>query len=135
MAFVSELISEEEKSKLNPESYRTRFGQSAALWKWSIDHERNAFLIGLGSQGPGDNNLYSFALTWNRNVIRVQGRMEAKGNNESGYHVQWALLPIELSSQLELHRIAVLQMIREALEAHGLYGNREIVSSMNVEIR
>jgi len=60
MAFVNEAVPEEQKSKFDPKVFfnPTQFNGPIEMFRWTIDRERDVFLIRLGGGGVSQKYLF-----------------------------------------------------------------------------
>ncbi|MBU3104522.1 hypothetical protein [Clostridium gasigenes] len=63
MSFVNERILEADKEKFNYFNFKNSVtDEHLEPWKWTIDRERNIFLVGLGGQGYEHSEIPVFLL-------------------------------------------------------------------------
>jgi hypothetical protein len=136
MAFVNELIPEEQKAKF-PFPVSTRpDGSKPTLWKWTIDRERDAYLVLINAGGGGHVGTpltEYYILNWRGELIRFVGEPQVSGTKETGQVLSWRVYSLVISSTLEERKEEVLQLIRDALDAMGLLYKRDRVVAVNVE--
>jgi len=118
MAFINELIPEEQKDKFTFSVKTYRDGSKPTLWKWTIDRERDAFLVhtntfGGGYEGTPEEECY--VLSWHNELIYFQADPSGVGKEEYTYVVHHLKIPTVLEEQKE----EVMELIREALDAKG----------------
>jgi len=136
MAFVNELIPEEEKAKFTFPVYTERDGSKPTLYKWTIDREREIFLVKTKKEGGGYDGTpvrNSFALVWKGELIRFTGEQSFIGSTDAATILSWRIFRLEIPPALQNRKDEVLQLIREALDAQGLLYNRSRVIALNVE--
>lgn len=123
MAFVNEIIPEEEKEKFTfPVSTRAD-GSKPTLWKWTIDREREAYLIlskVLGGGYEGTEPVEYLVLIWRDQLITFCGENKVSGNRQDGYSVTWHITDLNIPGSLQDRKAEVLELIREALDVKGL---------------
>jgi hypothetical protein len=121
MAFVNELVPEEQKSKFDPKVFfnPTQFNGPIEMFRWTIDRERDVFLIRLGGGGREPEIPKLFALSWKGNVVKFDALIHSKGTKEVGLTVDWNVSNVHIPPQLEMEREEVLKLLKEGLDAMG----------------
>jgi hypothetical protein len=133
MGFVNELISEEDKSRLNPELYKSRLGgYSIRLWKWTIDREQEAFL--LRTDGGREDIPEFYILTWREKLVKFAAYREGAGNNSVGVELKWRVFQIDIPLEIRNQREDVLRLIREALRGYGWGYDTNAIKSVDITI-
>jgi hypothetical protein len=135
MAFVNELINEEDKQKIDWTKFKAwTYSKPHRPWKWTIDRERDVFLVGLIGRGRENDHPEVYALSWKGNVIRFEAESEGKGYFASGVDMFWKIFNIYIPPYLEGQRQEILSTIKEAIDAYGATYKREQVKSVHIEI-
>lgn len=135
MAFVNELISDEDKQKIDWTKFKAwSFSNPHRPWKWTIDRERDVFLVALEGRGPDGERPETYALYWKGDVIRFEAERDGKGMFATGIDMFWKIFNACLPQQLEPQRQEILTVLREAIDAHGSIYEREQVKSVHIEI-
>jgi hypothetical protein len=134
MAFVNELIPEDVKGSLPFDVQTGYMGAKPTLWKWTIDRERDAFLVHTGTSGSGgDGPGESYVLSWNGNLVPFTGDPKVLIDAERGKVLSWRIHRLVLPDALYWKRDEVRQLIREALDVMGLLYRRDWVAAVHVE--
>lgn len=136
MAFVNELIPEEQKDKFPFPVFTRPDGSKPTLWKWTIDRERNAYLVvtnvlGGGYEGTHQDEYY--VLNWEGELISFAAEQHLAINTQEGDVLTWKIHRLDVPPSLEERRDQVLQLIWESLDVQGLLYNRSRVSAVNVQ--
>ena len=127
MAFVSELVPEEQKTKFDQKVFHSPWTPTQALepYKWVIDRERDVFVIRLGGDPPWEGGnapkpkLY-LALSWKGEVIKFEAVYEESGRVRDGNAVgNWDVVGVHIPKAFVEHRSMVLELIQEGLDAMG----------------
>jgi len=135
MAFVNELISEEDKQKIDWSKFKAwPSSKPHRPWKWTIDRERDVFLIGLVGRGREDDHPEVYALSWKGDVIRFEAESGGKGMFTTGVDMFWKIFNIYIPSHLERQRQEIIETLKEAIDAHGATYKREQVKSVYIDI-
>lgn len=94
--------------------------------KRTIDHERGAYLHYEG--GTMERNIERFSFHWKNDVIEFYAEKELIDNGENELpSVIWHFSRLDFPPGLADSKQAVIDMIRDALEAHGsIYGFKTI---------
>lgn len=136
MAFVNELIPEEQKDKF-PFPVKTRpDGSKPTLYKWTIDRERDVYLVVVNAGGGGYDGTpvrEYYVLWWKGEVISFGADQSLNGTKETGVVLTWKVNRLNIPPALHERKDEVKQLIREALDVQGLLYNRSRVSAVNVQ--
>jgi hypothetical protein len=113
MAFVFETRSESEKVNLTCEDTYPWKPENFTPW-WTIDHERDIFMLAIGGAGP--ENMISYAISIKGEVLRfyATARSVAINGDQMNSLLDWWVYDIKLPASLENRRDEVLQLIEEA---------------------
>jgi len=136
MAFVNEDITEEKdielfnlfnfKNPVSDEKLRPR--------KWTIDREREAFVVGLGGRGFYDSEIPTFyALVWKRNVIILETYSKGQGNYSTGIEMWWKISKIKAPEILIQDQQTIINLIKGAFDAQGFAYERDRVTRVNFD--
>ena len=121
MAFVNEAVPDEQKSKFDPKVFfnPTQLNQPIRPYRWTIDRERDTFLIRLGGGGREPEIPFLYALSLKGKVIKFEAVQSAKGNSKDGLIIDWCVTNVRTPPELEGELEGVQQMLREGLDAMG----------------
>ncbi|HSD40080.1 MAG TPA: hypothetical protein VLC92_21450 [Rhodocyclaceae bacterium] len=134
MAFVNELIGEEDKKKIDWTEFKWwERSDPHRPWKWTIDRERDVFLVGLVNRGRDGDHPEIYALSWKGGVIRFSAESGGQGMFTTGVDMFWKVFDIEIPSHLEIQRQEILSVLVEAIDAHGSVYDRSHVKSVHVD--
>lgn len=136
MAFVNELISEEDKQKIDWSKFKTwSYSKPHRPWKWTIDRERNTFFIPLDQPGYDDTNTRPeiFALYWKNEIIRVEARVSGTGVEKSWDTLTWTVDRIIVPENLQSEQDEIIHILKEALSVYGWLFGIEPVKAVYVE--
>ena len=89
MAFVNEEIPEAEKPKADPTVMSIQGWRGSIDSRWTIDRERNIFMVGIGGGGPERPLLYALSLSGE--IVRFRaGALSTpiSGNKANGYDIE-----------------------------------------------
>lgn len=136
MAFVNELIPEEQKAKFSFPVFTRPDGSKPTLWKWTIDRERDVYLVvtnvlGGGYEGTPPDEYY--VLSWGGELVSFAAEQHLSGSNSKDMTLTWNVHRLDIPPSLQERRDQVLQLIRESLDTQGLLYNRSRVSVVNVQ--
>lgn len=123
MAFVNEIIPEEEKEKFTFDVFTRPDGSKPTLWKWTIDRERDARLVIsniIGGGYDGTEPVEHLVLIWKEELITFSGKHKISGNKQDGYSVTWYVTDLKIPKNIQDRRMEVLELISEALDVKGL---------------
>jgi len=137
MAFVNELIPDEQKEKLPfPVKVSPFDGSKPTLWKWTIDRERDVYLVVASIWGGGYEGTppdYYYVLSWKDELILFSAEEYLSGTRETDQTLTWKVHRLEIPESLQDKKEEVLQLIREALDAQGWLYNRDCLEAVFVE--
>ena len=125
MTFVNELIPEEQKDKFDPEVFKLNLAYPPMRpYRWTIDREREIFLIKVGAHGYGGGQGDGFippvfyTLSWKGQVIKFDVRIWSTGKFIDGdLDLNWEIFNIKLPPSLENKQAEVFELIQEAIRA------------------
>ncbi|HOQ01253.1 MAG TPA: hypothetical protein PK604_10620 [Acetivibrio clariflavus] len=82
MAFINEKISEADKEIFNSYGFKSVFtNDPIEPWEWTIDRERDIFLVALEGRGYYDSEIPLFyALVWQKRVIKIEAYRKSIGD-------------------------------------------------------
>lgn len=122
MAFINERIPESEKEKFTfPVSTRPD-GSKPTLWKWTIDYERNVFLVFTDAEGgayEGTQLTKYFVLSWKGELIYIAADPLPATYLEKGAVMSWRVHRLDIPPPLQNQKEEVLQLVRDAFVAMG----------------
>lgn len=139
MAFVNEAVPEEQKSKFDPKVFFDPKSPNTPIrmFRWTIDRERDVFLIRLGGGGREPEIPENFALSWKGNVVKFDGVQTAEGGSRAkNLVVDWHITNVRIPPALDAQREEVLKLLRDGLDAMGFSCNiRDGIVAVNVHIQ
>lgn len=124
MAFVNEAIPEQDKQKVNAlVNYQTinaiqRWGSQFTMsaW-WTVDRERDAYLINLSAGAAPDSGQMPFSvLVVEEQIVFFNVVGKGTGDNINGLNKVKEIYNLHIPQALESRREEIKQLIREALE-------------------
>lgn len=117
MAFVNEFVPEEEKGRFKDINIwkDPTTGDLMRTFMWTIDRERNAFLVCLGGHGGRENMADYFALCWRGEAIKFQVYEEAIRNKELGAEVSLRIFGIQILDNMKSKENEITDLITEAI--------------------
>ena len=153
LAFVNEIVSEEDIKRFGLDELMAKFNQWS--WQqgrpegfrhhWTVDHDREIFLLlakvvqDIGPSGrsePSSRRL--FILGWKGHVVEVLlelGDESSKNFKEKPYRITWNLVSIQESGPSNIEREKVLEELKAALICHGYKGALKQIEGTLVECR
>lgn len=138
MAFVNELIPEEQKDMFPFSSYTAYDGSKPTLWKWTIDRERDVYLVHVGGDGGGYEGTpitKHFIMSWHGNLISISADPLNVTETQEGVVMHWRLHRLVVPPVLQDQREAVETLIKEAFATMGRIYDGEKFSAVNVEFK
>jgi len=122
MAFVNEIIPEEEKEKFTFDVFTRPDGSKPTLWKWTIDRERDARLVIsniIGGGYDGTEPVQYFVMIWRGQLITFCGQYKVGGSWEEGYLLTWQVTNLKTPESIEHRKAEAMELIKEALDLKG----------------
>lgn len=136
MAFINEPIPESDRAKYNACHIRKSWGGELVASRWTIDRERDAFLVFLGGTGDerqGDRP-YLYALAWQGAVTYFSAWVEAHGNWHDGVRMRCRLFNIGIPRPLANRAGEVLQLMRDAIDVEAFGHRRDRVTEFHIQM-
>ena len=137
MAFVNERIPEEEKEKFNFEVSTRPDGSKPTLFMWTIDRERNAYLVITSIKGGGADwgtKTTYFALMWNSHVVRFSGIDKRSRDDTGNFILNWQIESLEIPSPISEQKEEIIVLVRDALDVMGILYSRKGVDRVVVDV-
>jgi hypothetical protein len=151
MAFVNELVSEDDIRKYALDEVKAKFNSWS--WRegrpvgfrhnWTIDRERNVYLMQAktvekaGSSGLAEPTARSiWILNWEGIPIRIElEKLPASSFefSDSPFRVVWALIDMDTSPVRNVSRLEILQVLKDALMTYGYRGAQRQLPNTVVE--
>lgn len=134
MAFINEEISVSEKGSIDWSQFKPWPSSEPVepMW-WTIDRDKDVFLVMLEGRRAERESPDVFALSWKGNFIRFEVDVSTRGTAHDAI-VLWKLLLIQIPSRLENLRSAILEDLKEAIDANGMLFSREGIRSVQIEL-
>ncbi|MCB5187248.1 hypothetical protein LG200_04410 [Methylobacillus caricis] len=134
MAFVNELINEEDKKRIDWSKFKAwAFSQPHKPMRWTIDRDRNFFFVFLDGPGREHERPEIYVLYFEGNIIRVEAEVSSKGNPLTGSDVLWNIFNVNIPVHIEKKRDEILTVLQEAIYAHGALYRINPVNSVHIE--
>ncbi|MFT6926270.1 MAG: hypothetical protein ACJAZP_001880 [Psychromonas sp.] len=146
MAFVNELIPENERSEIPFDKFkpfrRTNIDEKY-LDKWTIDKERGCYFIQVKKFGPEEPRY--FGGSWKGQSFKFSAMPTRTSTLEGKYHLLWEIWASDISypletckmntlSENEAFRAELLTLLAEGLITFGLHYNDATYDQVTVEI-
>lgn len=133
MAFVNEFVPEEDKVKLDPKVFYNSVTGNEIDSRWTIDRERDIFMIHLGGGSRGLFDLY--ALSIGGEVVKFRGHglsTPTNGDKVNGYDLERWVFDFKIPPNLQGREAEIMRIIEEANLAQGNGGpyNRDWIKSV-----
>jgi hypothetical protein len=139
MAFVNEIVSEEDIQKFGLDELKRQFdyygwydGRPKGFWHtWTIDRERGIWLVYakmIEEIGPSDRpeptNEHIFVLDWQGQQAKftIERIRCPRWPSDSPYIIEWGLIAMDIPKTLDVPRNTVLPVFKEAMTVYGLRG-------------
>jgi hypothetical protein len=132
MAFVNEKISECDREYFYSLNLKSPFtDELVEPWKWTIDREREIFLVGLAGQGSEHSEIpMYYALVWKKNVIIIETFSGGTGSYSTGVEKWWRIPSIRIPECMAAEKDKVVELVKEAFDAHGSGYKRDHVKKV-----
>jgi hypothetical protein len=135
MAFVNEIIPEADKQRIDWSKFKAySYSKPHNPWKWTIDRQRNIFLIVLSQVGFDDTGTRPdvYAFFWKEIVIRFEAITDGNGRFDTGVDMYWTISNIEIPFEFESGREEIINTLREAIDSYGATYKRDVVKSVHI---
>ncbi|MBF0414910.1 MAG: hypothetical protein HQL79_03980 [Magnetococcales bacterium] len=121
MAFVNELIPDEDKLKLEAMNIRYPHYRKLSLTKgsiWTIDHDRNIYLLPTAFNMYDAPGLIYFVLSWKDKIIGIKALDRSTKNEDQIYTVFYTILKLQIPGEILCDREHIMNAIVEALDIY-----------------
>jgi hypothetical protein len=149
MAFVNEMISEEDWDKYNLSNIDKRWGGGQLTEDWTIDRERGIWFRLYRSVGDIENSGAEVCTYWNfywkGSLILVETKTLKKippaTKNSGTFYCYIEILDIEIPKEIEQHKQEIFKDLKEAFEVSqmglGVYirDDEDIVCKVDLEYK
>lgn len=138
MAFVNELIPEEQKDKFLFPSYTAYDGSKPTLWKWTIDRGSDVFLVRVRKEGGGYEGTpitWHFIMSWHGDLISISADPLNVTETQEGVVMHWRIHRLVVPPALQDRREVVETLIKEAFATMGRLYDGEKFAAVNVEFK
>lgn len=134
MAFINELIPEADKARIDWSKYKDlTLGKNFEPSRWTVDKEREIYLLRLIRRGPAGAWPEMFVLNWGNTLIVFEVDGESKGDFTSGIDMFWKVLRFHIPDVLQVERDKIIKTFEEAMEQFGCNYNCDKVRSVRFE--
>ncbi|MBF0414909.1 MAG: hypothetical protein HQL79_03975 [Magnetococcales bacterium] len=121
MAFVNELIPDEDKLKLEAMNIRCPHYHDLPLSKgsvWTIDRDRNIFLFLTACNMYDAPGLEYYVLSWKEKLVCINSKCRATKDEDQVYTVFFTILKLQISGEILCDREHIMNAIRESLDVY-----------------
>jgi hypothetical protein len=135
MAFVNEIIPESAKAEFKFPVKTLGDGSKPTLWKWTIDKERDIFLINTSKEGgayEGTNETRNFMLKLKNRQVTFTAECKYISKSNTEMEVEWVVRNISPIDSNAANSGEVEKIITEALTEMGWLYSTTNVSSTSV---
>jgi hypothetical protein len=140
MAFINKEVPVDEKKTYDFRGFQGPFGpckpEDLGTYMWTIDRERNAFLLatgGGGGQHQGVPRREWYGLYWDGAVAHFSGDFVVS-RDPRGQLLTWEQPKFIVPSHSQKHRSEWVALLKEALDVQGLYFDRSNIYTVNVVV-
>lgn len=135
MAFINEKIPDSDKARIDWSKFKAwPFSKPSRPSWWTIDREKNVFLVMLEGRGPDGERPEVYALYWNGDVIRFEANVSGQGTGKFWEIVFWKLQEIDIPVHFKESTEEILNTLKAAIDAHGRLFDRTHIKSVQIEI-
>lgn len=133
MGFVNEKYPETEKQRIAElVEKRPPLSNPQSPTKWTVDHDRNAFLVVVGSEGggyEGTQTTLHFILQWRGDDIHLSASPLGVSNVEGGVVMSWKIDKLRIPPALIRQESEIVALLRDAFRVLGdVYDGDEYVA-------
>ncbi|NOR71049.1 MAG: hypothetical protein GQ532_15355 [Methylomarinum sp.] len=144
MTFINEYVSENDIKKYGLEeiqlsynpAYRKRGFSSAYKYMWTIDRERETYLMRCRSGREEFSNRVTWVMNLQGELITIETDLAGGGSHsykEKPYIKIWDLVSIESSAHIQVEHQSIIQLLKEALMIYGDSGANSYVDDVIVK--
>lgn len=136
MPFINEDISNEDKDNLSSELLDEYKKGRQMIGKWTIDRDRDAFLVVVEVNGGGASDSPKrtrFVLCLEGNLINFEADQYRNVVGNSEVTLIWKIRTIDIPGLIRDRKSEIFGLIEEALDARGFLYRRECLSGVVVE--
>lgn len=135
MAFINERIPESDKARIDWSKFKAwSFSKPSHPSWWTIDREKDVFLVMLEGRGPDGERPEVYALYWKGDVIRFEADVSGQGTGKFWETVFWRLQAVDIPASLKKSTEEILNDLKATIDAHGRLFDREHIKSVHIEI-
>lgn len=128
MAFVNEFASEEDVEKYGLKQLCDKYLIYRSKYNWTIDKERDMYLMWIRSGREDYANEYDFLFYWNQTPIDVRLSVNGESIRDGKGWTHWSLLRLFIPENLEALRTAIIEDLKQALTAFRDWGAKSITA-------
>lgn len=136
MAFVNEKYPETEKRRVaSLVERRPPFSNPQMSSRWTIDRERDAILVLVGSEGggyEGTQKTKHYMLIWKGEEVRISADPLGVSNVGDGVVMSWRIRKFEIPDALKNKEGEIISLIKQAFGTLGDVYDGEKYTAVNV---
>lgn len=123
MTFVNEYVSDEDAKKYGLDSVWMKVkGSTPFQYAWTVDRERNAFLIAYASGREEFANHHDFVLCWDGDIHKARLISHPDHGGYENVTTTWQLVGIDSDPDSVHSREEITILLKEALRGYRLSG-------------
>src|SRR4051812_32800970 len=121
MAFVNEYVSDADRRAIDFSVIKQAPLNKDPIdpYMWTIDRDRNVFLMRTGSGGADESEVQHVAL-WLQGQV-VPATIRSRYDDRQKELLVWELQNLDVPEHLRARRSDILQLLREALDEYGSF--------------
>ncbi len=136
MAFVNEYVSKDDIEKYNLIVLREKYRKSLARISWTVDKERDCYLVWLGSGQEEFFEHQLFALNYKKNILVFTLKISLSGGDEGPRVGCWSFVnPPRFPEFLKGDEQEIIGLLKEALVEYHDFGVRSVYSKSDLTIK
>lgn len=98
------------------------YSQPANPSSWTIDREKNSFLVQTRGGTTDDPYMMQFALWFDGSLFDIDMERHTSGRLDAKVYIVWQLTLIRSSNNAVFDRPKILEELKNALKAYGVHG-------------
>jgi len=123
MAFVNEWVSQEDIKKYDLPSFWMKFHWwTPVTYTWTVDRQRNVFLLKVGSGREDTSNHIDFVLCWDGEITRIGLIKHEASQSPNEMATRWELIGFDFPNVSAHSRDEIVDMLKDALRAYKRSG-------------
>ena len=102
---------------------------------WVVDRQQQIYFVAEGGGNAEIPHLFALVLPREGITVQVEGELHASGRvKQRGVELDWDIAKVKVPKEHAASAPRCLALVRQALEAYGLYGDASVVKEIRVRL-